>query len=152
MYVNSSLNEDSALIPKTEVKSVVISPLEPALTSTIEIEYYVTVPLNEEPTLMSIESDVVSSLCEESFLMPLAKIETDSFSPESKELAFMSTIKTQSDVTSSLEKEPTLILGTKVQPAVLQPVIEETFSAPSIEDQVVTFTAEELAQKCRNPE
>ena len=79
--------------------------------------------------------------------MPIAKMETDSFSPESKELALMSTVKTQSDVISLWEKEPALILETEVQPAVILPVIKETLSASSIKDQVVTSPAEEeLAQ------
>ena len=45
--------------------------------------------------------------------MRTTEIEADSFPPESKELALMSTAKAQTDVSSFLEKEPALILVTK---------------------------------------
>ena len=141
--MESNLVLSRNVIPQTEGKSDFISPLESAVTSATKVEPYVNLTLSEESALVSAESDVVSSLCEESSHTPTAEIETDSFSPESKELAIMPTIKPQSDVTSLLEKEPALIMEAEVDPAVILPIIKETFSAPSIKDQVDSSSAEE---------
>ena len=176
----SSSSEEPASIPAMEIKSDVISPTERAFVSTIEIEPDVKSPIRKESALMFVESDLISALKEESAIifidpdvispineesplmpdvkmesditlplnekpvpMPTVEIESDVASPVTGELTLMSTVKLDSDIISLVSK-------TEVQSVANLPVIEEAFSAPSIEsDQVVVSAVEEESGQTR---